>query len=367
MLKAGFIGFGRMGITHFSILNTHPEVRIEAVCDASKAIMSIMKSYGSVKTYSNAQEMLDAERLDFVVISTPSESHGALVLNAVKRNLHVFVEKPFVLSVEEGKNILSHLRGKTLVNQVGYVNRFNEVFEEVKSLLESGAIGEIRSFNSEMYAPIVLKETRGGWRSSKKTGGGCLYEIGSHCIDLVVYFLGKPDRVAGSVLQSIYSFDVEDVVTSTLIYDDRFAGTVHMNWSDEAYRKPTNIIRVFGTKGKIVADKHSYRIFLKEDRPDRGFHSGWNTRYVTEFAKSVRFYLRGNEFTRQLDHFVETILSGTNNNRSSFSEAIKTDMVMDEIIRDSSTHSVSTLTKVMSKAAPATREKRKSLIGKFLR
>ena len=366
MLRAGFIGFGRMGITHFSILNSHPEVRIEAVCDASATMLNILKSYVPVKTYTNAQEMLDSEKLDFVVVSTPSDSHGALVLDAVKRNLHVFAEKPFVLSIEEGEKILTQLHEKTVVNQVGYVNRFNEVFEGVKNLLEAGTIGEIKSFSSEMYAATVLKETKGSWRSSKKTGGGCLYEIGSHCIDLGVYLLGKPDRVAGSIMQSVYSRDVDDIVTSTLIYNGRFAGTVHVNWSDEAYRKPTNIIRIFGSKGKIVADKHAYRIYLKKDRPDLGFHSGWNTRYVTEFAKSVRFYLRGNEFTRQLDYFVENILSGAKNNRSSFSEAMKTDIVMDEIIRDSSALSSSTFANSTQQAVPTTAHKKKSLFQKII-
>jgi predicted dehydrogenase len=173
-----------------------------------------------------------------------------------------------------------------------------------------------------------------------------------------VYLLGKPDRVAGSVMQAVYSRDVDDIVTSTLTFDGRFSGTIHMNWSDEAYRKPTNIIRVFGTKGKIFADKHAYRIYLKEDRADIGFHRGWNTHYVTEFAKSVRFYLRGNEFTRQLDHFVETILAGANNNRSSFNDAIKTDIVMDEIIRDSSALSVPTIANGTSQTVPATAPKK---------
>ena len=65
-----------------------------------------------------------------------------------------------------------------------------------------------------------------------------------------------------------------------------------------------------------------------------GFQKGWNTRYITDFGKSVRFYVRGNEFTRQLDYFVDCIEQERTENISSFAEALKTDMVMDKIRKD---------------------------------
>ena len=161
-----------------------------------------------------------------------------------------------------------------------------------------------------------------------------MYEFASHCIDLVVYLLGKPDRVVGSIMESIYSSDVEDLVSSTFVYNNGCSGTVTANWSDETYRKPTNIITLFGTKGKIVADKHAFKIFLKEPDQSNGFRKGWNTRYITDFAKSVRYYVRGNEFTRQLDYFVDCIEQGRADNISSFAEALKTDIIMEEITKD---------------------------------
>jgi len=64
---------------------------------------------------------------DCLVISTSSDSHAALITKEVERGLHVFVEKPFCLLPEEGSNVLELLDGKGVVNQVGYVNRFNDV------------------------------------------------------------------------------------------------------------------------------------------------------------------------------------------------------------------------------------------------
>lgn len=334
MLRAGFIGFGRMGITHFSILNTHPSVKIVAVSDKSKTMLSILRKYMDVEIYSDYKEMLNSSKLDFVVISTPSDSHTLLIKNAIDNNLHIFVEKPFALTSADGQEALAELGNKPLVNQVGYVNRFNEVFMEVKRLLDTGTIGDIKHFSSEMYGATVLRDSKSSWRSKKKTGGGCMYEFASHCIDLVSYFLGQPLRVAGSILQNIYSSDVEDLVSSTFIYNNGCSGSIIVNWSDETFRKPTNVVKFFGDKGKIVADKHAYKIYLKQDDPNNGFKKGWNTRYLTDFAKSVRFYVRGNEFTRQLDYFIECIEERRTDNISSFSEALKTDIIMEKITKD---------------------------------
>lgn len=135
-------------------------------------------------------------------------------------------------------------------------------------------------------------------------------------------------------MQSIYSSAVEDLVSSTFIYNNGCTGTIMVNWSDQSFRKPTNIVKILGTKGKIVADKHAYKLFLKEADQDNGFHEGWNTRYITDFVKSVRFYVRGNEFTRQLDYFIDCINQGRTENTASFAEALKTDIVMEEITKD---------------------------------
>jgi predicted dehydrogenase len=295
---------------------------------------TILQKYLDVEIFPNYQEMIDKISLDFVVISTPTDSHSEIIKYAINNGLHTFSEKPFALTATEGREALDQLHNKNLVNQIGYVNRFNEVFIETKRILDAGIIGEVKNFRSEMYGATVLKDSKTSWRGKRNAGGGCMYEFASHCIDLIVYLLGQPDKVMGSIMQRIYSSDAEDLVSSSFVYKNGYNGTIMVNWSDETFRKPTNIVTIFGTQGKIVADKHAYKIFLKEPDHDNRFHKGWNTRYITDFGNSVRFYVRGNEFTRQLDYFVDCIEKGRTNNISSFAEAHKTDVVMEEIAND---------------------------------
>ncbi len=285
MLRLGFVGFGRMGITHFSILNNHPQVNIVAVCDASKMMLAVLGKFVDVSTHTDHIDMFDQADLDAVIVSTPAASHAGIVGDAVSRGIHVFVEKPFAISSQAGSEAIERLASNEVVNQVGYVNRFNEVFEEAKRLLDLGVIGDVTHFQSEMYGATVVKDSKSSWRSKQSEGGGCMYEFASHCIDLAVYLFGAPIGVRGSTMQRIYSSTVEDVVNSTLLYNNGLIGGISVNWSDMSYRKPANIVTAHGRDGKMIADRYTLKLFLRNPIPILVSIRGWNTRYITDFAK----------------------------------------------------------------------------------
>jgi predicted dehydrogenase len=334
MLRGAVIGFGRMGLTHFSILNNHPEVKFVAVCDSSSFMLKNIGKYTAVETFKDYRKMIDRSDLDFVIVATPTGMHAEIVKYAIQSNLHVFVEKPFALNVKQGQEIIELLKDKNLVNQIGYVIRFNDVFIQVKKLLDAGALGDLLTFKMEMYGPTLLKDAKSGWRSKKQEGGGCLYDFASHSIDLINYLIGVPDEITGSVLQSIHSVNVEDALCSTFLYKNNLRGNLLVNWSDPSYRKPAYRMEIFGRKGKIIADLHAYKVFFRNEPGFDGFTQGWNERYITDFVEPVRFYVRGFEFTRQLDYFIDSIVNNTPCQVCTFEEGLKTDMMIERIVKD---------------------------------
>ena len=94
---------------------------------------------------------------------------------------------------------------------------------------------------------------------------------------------------------------------------------------------PVIDLEVQGRKGKIIADLHAYKIFFRDPPSLNGFTQGWNQRYVTSFVKPVRFYVRGFEFTRQLDYFIECIIQGKPNKMCSFEDGLAVDKVISQI------------------------------------
>ena len=336
MIRIGIIGIGRMGISHHSILNRNDKVEICAIADISTFVMSLLKKYLKLKTFKNYDDLLNYKDLDAIIVATPPNFHFDILKKAADRNLHAFVEKPYTTSFEESLHIAKLFNEKQLINQVGYVNRFNDIFSEVRTLVKSNVIGDIIRFKSEMFSCTISQPDDGGsgWRGTRQLGGGAVYELASHAIDLVNYIVGKPDKVVGSSLNSIYSKNVEDAISSTFLYKNGCTGTIYINWSDHSIRKPTNKIEIFGSKGKILADQHSFKIFLQEPNDEKGFRQGWNVRYITDVFKNASIDIRGTEYTHQLIHFVECIENNDLDNMCSFNEGADTQYIISSIFID---------------------------------
>jgi predicted dehydrogenase len=334
MLKGAVIGFGRMGMTHYSILNTHPEVRFVAVCESSGFIKKNLHRYTSLKLFSDYRRMFDETEIDFVIVATPTVSHMEIATAAIEKGLHLFVEKPLTLTASEGSQLAAAVTAKNFINQVGYFLRFNEVFGAVKGFVASGLIGQVVHYKNEMYGRTVLKASRSSWRAKKEMGGGCMLDFASHCIDLADYVFGPVQAVCGSILKSVYSDDVEDAVYTILRHDNGISGNVMVSWSDGSYRKPFNRIEILGTKGKIVADRQEYRLYLQDGNGAGGFDKGWNIRYLPELDKPPRFSIRGSEFSNQLDHFIESIEQKKHQTVCTFTDAARTDSVIESIRAD---------------------------------
>ena len=333
-LSIGIIGAGRMGVTHHCIANTIPGARVIATADPSALMNKMLGKYAGVTPYKDYKALLKGEKLDAVLVCTPP-AHNPEILKAVlDARLHAFVEKPFLLSAEHAAAFATRFAEAGLVNQVGYVNRFNDVFMRVREMLGEELIGKVHRFRSEMFSSTIVRpQTDEGWRASHASGGGAIYEMAAHAVDLVNFLFGAPDLVKGTALNRVYSTGVEDVVSSTFAYRAGVAGTLYVNWSDEAFRKPTNKLEVFGEEGKILADQHGMKVFLKSASAAHGLRQGWNQLYITDLFKNVPFYLRGNEFTAQLCDFVDCIRTGRAA-RCSFADGAATLKVIEAMFDD---------------------------------
>lgn len=325
-----------MGITHYSIINSHPNIEVKAVADTSAMVLNMMDKYlKGLNVYTDFNKLLSQEELDAVIICTPPKLHHPISKLAASNGIHVFCEKPFTIDQNEARELSELFTEKGLVNQVGYVNRFNDIFVAVKRMLDDGVIGDVIRFKSEMYSCTITKPEEGNtWRDSRDSGGGAVYEVASHALDLVNFLVGKPDKITGTSMTSVYSPHVEDAVNATLLYKGGKAGTLNVNWSDESYRKPTNKIEMFGTRGKILADQHGLKVFLKEPNEEEKLRKGWNQYYITDVFRPVPFYVRGNEFTNQLYHFVDCIEGKVQTNKSDFGDGLATLMVIDDLFED---------------------------------
>jgi predicted dehydrogenase len=259
-----------------------------------------------------------------------------MVEAALDRGLHVFCEKPLTLVPEDSRRLAEAARQAGLVTQVGYHNRFVAAFREVKALLDAGAIGEVTHVQGEAYGPVVLKPRGSSWRRRHAEGGGCLYDYAAHVINLVNWYFGKPSAVGGSVLRSVFSRDSDDSVFATLYFPEERTGQLSVNWSDESYRKMTTRVSIWGTKGRIYADRQECQAYLSDAaEPPPGYARGWNVRYTTELTPPVWFYLRGEEYSAQVEAFVSSAAGETSEAAvNDFASGAETDETIAMVLAD---------------------------------
>jgi scyllo-inositol 2-dehydrogenase (NADP+) len=360
MIRAALVGLGKMGLSHQAILNAHPEIRLVAVCDASQYLLDVLQKYTGVRTFSDYRKMIDGVELDSVVIATPSRFHGEMVRYALERGLHVFCEKPFCLDLAEGRALAELAASRQRVNQVGYHYRYVEAFREAQRLLQAGALGRVHHVRAEAYGPVVLRPAGATWRSSKSEGGGCLYDYASHALDLVNMLVGTPVAVSGAILNRVFSRDVDDEVYATLHFADGSSGQVASNWSDESHRKMSTRVTVWGENGRIAVDRQECQIYLRAAVGGAAaLPQGWTIRYTTDLIEPIWYYLRGEEYSRQIDAFVQSIHNPGTRVASTFETALATDQVIHAIIAAAAQGRV----QVGAGAAPAQASTPRGLFG----
>ena len=329
--KGAVIGLGKMGMLHFAIARSHPDVEIVAICDTAKFTLELFKKMIDVRIYTDFQTMLRHEVLDFAIIATPVKFHHIMIKELLSKNISVFTEKPFTRNYAEAVELVGLIGESGLTGQVGFVNRYQRIFDKVKSLLVKGIPGRITGFSFEMYGGVVLRDLGDNWRASKEiAGGGCLMEFAIHSADMIVNYFGKPDAVTEAKTEQIYSREVEDKVFAALEYADGLKGILKANWSDPSYRMPSNLIRLEGTNGTLKATEHQLVLDLKSEQDI--YPAGISRFYITDFYEPVRIYVGMDIFTLQMDDFLNALVHKTLN-RNTFHSASETSWLIEEIYR----------------------------------
>jgi predicted dehydrogenase len=220
-----------------------------------------------------------------------------------------------------------------VVAQVGYHNRYVGTFEEAARLIAAGSIGKISHALAESYGPVVLRRTKPTWRGKAGQGGGCLHDYAAHPINLLNWMFGAPELCLGATLPRHFSAEVEDQTHALLQFAGGIVGQVSVDWSDASVRKMTTKLSIWGEAGKLYVDRTELQLFLTgKTQPPAGYRDGWTVKHITDLTKPVSFYLRGEEYSAQLEAFARAISSGEAQ-RNDFGSAAQTDRTI-ELIED---------------------------------
>jgi scyllo-inositol 2-dehydrogenase (NAD+) len=215
-LGIGVVGLGRLGSSYAKYFAGRiTGATLVAVSDVNESATSQASDLGVSKTYARYQDLISDEAVEAVVIVSPTSTHKEIVLEAAKRGLPVFCEKPLSISLAEAREMLRVVNQTGVFFQMGFMRRFDKGYVAAKRKIEEGAIGK----------PVVFKSSsRDPYRPSLEYldpahSGGLLVDCGIHDLDLARWFMGE--------IASVYSIggtlaypemktigDIDNAVTS---------------------------------------------------------------------------------------------------------------------------------------------------------
>ncbi len=254
-IRIAVAGLGRIGWRfHCAQLAQHRSYKLAAVADTEADRRQEATDAFGAAAYADYYDMLDKEKLDAVVIATPTHLHKDMALAAFRAGLHVVLEKPMAADLADARRIVRAAERVGVKLTVYQPHRLNAYYQHLLRIVQSGRIGPVYWAERAMFS----FSRRNDWQSLRRFGGGMLNNYGAHAIDLVLNLIGYDvKRVFGDLMISASVGDADDVV-KVLIETRRGAlGEVTINQAS-----PINpyVMLVCGRFGGVVYDGRAFRV-----------------------------------------------------------------------------------------------------------
>ncbi len=300
-LRVGIVGYGFIGRMHTLAYLNIPlyydpfpaDIKLVGVCAASQASCDrAMHQAGYEFCTTDYKELIRRDDINVINCCAPNYLHYDILIEAMKHGKDIYCEKPLAMNVAEAREIVELARETGIKNQMTLMYRFVPAMMRAKQLVEENFLGRVFSFRAAyLHSGYIDPKRPMSWRLDKSQGGGgALYDLGSHILDLVRYLLGdfesvyamtetfikerplphEPDKMA--------KVEVDDISILMLRMKNGAIGTL------EASRLATGVddelrIEIHGSEGAIrfnLMDPNWLEVYDNRDKSgpiggDRGF------------------------------------------------------------------------------------------------
>ena len=209
------------------------------------------KRHGVPRWYDDASALVNDPEVDAVYVATPPGAHLDGALLAAAAGKPCYVEKPMARHVPECDAMIAAFAAAKQKLFVAYYRRAMPRFLKVRDLLGSGAVGQLTGVGYRMATPTPANAdpAKNAWRvDATNAGGGLLLDVGSHVLDLLDFFCGPLEDVAGRAARLATAGAVEDAVVMTFRTGTGVLGAASWNFSSQVKE---DALEFSGTAGRL--------------------------------------------------------------------------------------------------------------------
>ena len=261
VIGVGIVGYGKVGAgTHKRWIDAGEDARLAAVCDMTEVRReAARKESPDASIYEDYDDMLADGAVELVIVTTPPNTHCELAVRAAEAGKHVFVDKPFAMTLAETERMLAAAEEARVVIHCHQSRRYDGEYRAIVQCVADGRIGEVQHIRrvwsqyGEGWASWGIEGFNPTWRIQRTYGGGMVYDYAPHCGDQILRLV---DRPLTQVLSDARGIKFSDEV------DDHFTCLMRFEGGATAYLEASNMARlsaphwyVMGTEGCITAEK----------------------------------------------------------------------------------------------------------------
>jgi predicted dehydrogenase len=202
----------------------------------------------AAKVWTSIDEGLADPQVQAAYIATPVFLHARQTIQSLRAGKYVLCEKPMAMNEAEARTMVAAAQESGKIFGVAYYRRLYPKLIRAKQLLEEGVIGKpaFAELTSHVWSDGAGE--RNWLFDPAKAGGGPLFDIASHRIDVLNFLFGRPLRVAGQLSNAVHHYPVEDNATVMIEYENRVRAIVDVRWHSKIRRDEC---RIRGTEGEI--------------------------------------------------------------------------------------------------------------------
>ena len=220
--------------------------------DAEKA-KDYARRHHVPRWYNDASQLINDPEVNAIYVATPPSAHAEYTLAAIHAGKPVYVEKPMALNYTAAHTMANAAAANNIKLVVAHYRREWPLFKKIKQLLDDKAIGDIRLVRLELYkcpmSHAELAVEKNAWRVDPAiAGGGLFHDLGTHQLDLMYYFFGPAQKLAGIATNQGGNYVADDMVTGSILFENGivFSGSWCFNADAE-----NDHCEIIGSTGKI--------------------------------------------------------------------------------------------------------------------
>ena len=300
----------------------HSEVKMVMRRNAIKAADFALR-HGIGQWTTNLDELLNDGEINAVYIATPPDTHAALTLKCAQAGKAVYVEKPMANTYAECLAMIEACRAANVPLFTAYYRRTLPGFLKVKEMVESGALGDIRFVNIEMYQPLqadIIANLATNWRVNPEiAGGGYFHDLASHQLDYLDFLFGPITDSKGVTSNQAGMYPADDIVTASFRFENGVLGTGMWCFTTDKVSEK-DFTRIVGSKGELTFNTFGSPMIVQLKTREGGSE---------EFS-----YIHAQPIQEPLVRVIVAELRGLGVSPSTGASGARTTLVLDRITKD---------------------------------